>query len=111
MILSRTAGYPAILLDHPSCHPTLADTSATQMQPGLFRTPGIRLEYSGVAHGSGGEEARDVQFYAGEGATDDQRFANGRFLRTIDAPDKYRGHYFLPDRNNFAPRLGLAYDL
>jgi hypothetical protein len=32
-------------------------------------------------------------------------------LPTADAPGKYRNHFYLPDRTNFAPRMGLAYDL
>ncbi len=36
---------------------------------------------------------------------------NGRLLRTVDAPGKYRNRFFLPQRMNFSPRMGLAYDL
>jgi hypothetical protein len=32
-------------------------------------------------------------------------------LRTIDAPGDLRGHYYRPDYEDFAPRLGLTYDL
>ena len=77
----------------------------------LTLTPGLRWEYFGVQSSPGHEKVRDFNFYLGEGSTYYERFANGSVLRTVDAPGKYRGHYFLPDHNNFAPRLGLAYDL
>jgi hypothetical protein len=77
----------------------------------LTLTPGLRWEYFGPSSSPGHEKVRDVNFYPGEGGAYYERFANGAFLRTVDAPGKYRGHYALPDRNNFGPRLGLAFDL
>jgi hypothetical protein len=72
---------------------------------------GLRWEYFGVQSSPGNEKVRDVNFYLGDGATYYERFANGRFLRTVDAPGKYRNHYTTPDRNNFGPRVGVAFDL
>src|SRR5262249_9128683 len=40
-----------------------------------------------------------------------ERFLNGKVLRTADAPGEYRNHYTRPDRNNFGPRAGLAFDV
>jgi hypothetical protein len=40
-----------------------------------------------------------------------EQIANGKILRTVDAPGDLRGHFYLPDYKNFAPRLGAAYDL
>src|SRR5262249_32966093 len=74
-------------------------------------TPGLRWEYFGGQHSSGHERARDVNFYLGEGSTYYQRFANGKFFHVTDAPGDYRDHFTRPDRNNFAPRLGVAVDL
>lgn len=82
-----------------------------KVTPRLTLTPGIRWEFFGRPYSVGHERTRQVNYYLGEGATYFERFANGSFLRTVDAPGKYRGHYALPDRNNFGPRLGLAYDL
>jgi hypothetical protein len=53
----------------------------------------------------------DSNFYVGAGSNYLQQIANGRFLRTVDAPGDLQGHFYLPDFKNFAPRLGLAYDL
>ena len=77
----------------------------------LTLTPGLRWEYFGIPYSTGHEAARQVNFYLGEGATYYERFANGSFFRTTDAPGKYRNHFMLRDRNNFGPRMGLAYDL
>jgi Carboxypeptidase regulatory-like domain len=74
-------------------------------------TPGLRWEYFGVQYSGGHERNRDVNFYLGEGATYSERFANGKFLRVIDAPGEYRNHFIRPDRNNFGPRLGVAIDV
>jgi len=76
----------------------------------LTLTPGLRWEYFGVQSSPGHEKARDINFYVGEGATHYERFVNGKVLRTTDAPGDYRNHYIRPDRNNFGPRLGLAFD-
>jgi hypothetical protein len=77
----------------------------------LTLTPGLRWEYFGVQSSAGHEKARDINFYLGDGANYYERFANGKLLRTTDAPGEYRNHFVLPDRNNFAPRLGLVFDL
>ncbi|HUQ92217.1 MAG TPA: TonB-dependent receptor, partial [Bryobacteraceae bacterium] len=77
----------------------------------LTLTPGLRWEFYGGSSSPGHERVRDVNFYPGEGGDSYMQFANGAFQRTLEAPGKYRGHYVLPDRNNFGPRLGLAFDL
>lgn len=75
----------------------------------LTLSPGLRYEYFGVGHRTGQEKALDASFYYGAGTSVQQRVANGRLLRTVEAPEPYRNHYFLPRRRNLAPRLGLAY--
>src|SRR5471032_2386128 len=62
-------------------------------------------------HSPGAEQAMDSNFYYGPGANIFERIANGSVLPTADAPGKYRNHFYLPDRANFAPRLGLAFDI
>jgi hypothetical protein len=80
-----------------------------KISPRLTLSPGLRYEYFGSGHRTGSEKPLDASFYYGQGNTLYQRIANGRLLRTIDAPGDYRNHYFLPRHRNFAPRLGLAY--
>ena len=77
----------------------------------LTLTPGLRWEYFGVYHSPGAEHALDANFYPASGATALERIAHGRMLRTIDAPGDLRGRFYRPDYNNFAPRLGIAWDV
>jgi hypothetical protein len=77
----------------------------------LTLTPGLRWEYFGVLHSPGAERSLDSNFYPASGASSLQRIANGQMMRTIGASGELRGHFYLPDYRNFAPRLGLAYDL
>jgi hypothetical protein len=81
-----------------------------KMSPRLTLSPGLRYEYFGEQHSTGRERAQDANFYYGPGANIFERIANGSVLPTVDAPGNYRNHFYLPDRNNFAPRLGLAFD-
>jgi hypothetical protein len=77
----------------------------------LTLAPGLRWEYFGVLHSTGAEKPLDANFYFGAGSSFLEQIANGRFFRTIDAPGKYRNHFYLPDYKDFSPRLGLAYDV
>jgi hypothetical protein len=77
----------------------------------LTVTPGLRWEYFGVFHSPGADHPLDANFYPGLGDSYLEQIANGRILRTIDAPGNLRGRFYLPDYRNFAPRLGAAYDL
>jgi carboxypeptidase family protein/TonB-dependent receptor-like protein len=77
----------------------------------LTISPGLRWEYFGQATSPGDEKQLDANFYFGDGSNYFEQIANGRFLRVIDAPEKYKGRFYRPDYNNFGPRFGLAYDL
>jgi Carboxypeptidase regulatory-like domain/TonB dependent receptor-like, beta-barrel/TonB-dependent Receptor Plug Domain len=77
----------------------------------LTLSPGLRWEYLGVLHSAGAEKALDANFYYGTGNNIFERIANGSFATTSNAPGEDKGHFYRPDYNNFAPRLGLAYDL
>jgi len=82
-----------------------------KVNPRLTLIPGLRWEYFGVQSSPEDESVRNVNFYLGQGSSYYERFANGRFLNVADAPGEYRNHFTRPDRNNFAPRLGLAFDV
>ena len=77
----------------------------------LTLSPGLRYEYFGSGHRTGHEKYLEASFYRGNGVNLPEQIANGRLLRTSDAPGKYQNHFFLPRRKNFGPRFGLAYDL
>ena len=82
-----------------------------RVTPRLTLTPGVRWEHFGQIHSPGAEHTLDSNFYPGSGGSLLEQIANGRFLRTVDAPGDLRGHFYLPSYKNFAPRLGIAYDL
>ena len=64
-----------------------------------------------VLHSPSTERVLDANFYLGAGGNALEQIASGQFLRTVDAPGDLRGRFYLPDYKNFAPRLGVAYDL
>src|SRR5450432_593256 len=82
-----------------------------KVSPRLTLSPGLRYEYFGEQHSPGREQALDANFYYGPGANIFEQIANGSVLPTADAPGKYRNHFYLPNRTNFAPRMGLAFDI
>jgi hypothetical protein len=67
---------------------------------------GLRYEYYGVQHNA--DPSLDSNFYLGDGANIFEQIRNGRILRTQDSPI---GELWKPDKNNFAPRLGIAWDI
>lgn len=78
-----------------------------RVTPRVTLNLGLRYEYYGVQHNT--QDPRlDANFYYGPGATQQERIANGRFFA---APDSPIGKLWNPDRNNFAPRLGIAWDM
>jgi hypothetical protein len=82
-----------------------------KIHPRLTLTPGVRWEYFGVFHSVRSEKDLDANFYYGEGNNLYERIRNGKFYRVNEAPGKYKGHFYLPDYKNFAPRMGIAWDI
>jgi outer membrane receptor protein involved in Fe transport len=74
--------------------------------PRLTLNLGVRWEYYGIQHNSAA--ALDSNFYPGAGSNLPQQIAAGA-ISTV--PNSSLGKLWKPDWRNFAPRLGLAYDL
>jgi Carboxypeptidase regulatory-like domain/TonB dependent receptor len=77
-----------------------------RIRPNLTLNLGLRYEYYGVQHNA--DQSLDANFYLGSGATVPEQIANGNVQRAIDSPV---GALWRPDKNNFAPRLGFAWDI
>lgn len=75
--------------------------------PKLTINLGLRYEWYGVQHNAQ-NPALDANFYYGAGETPQLRIRNGRY-NTVPASGV--GGLWRPDNNNFAPRIGFAYDL
>ena len=77
-----------------------------KIKPNLTLNLGIRYEYYGTQHNA--NQNLDSNFYLGEGANVFERIRNGRILLAKDSPI---GKLWAVDKNNFAPRLGIAWDV
>lgn len=78
-----------------------------RIRPRVTLNLGVRYEYYGVQHNTQNPHL-DANFYYGAGSTFQDQIANGRFFA---APDSPIGQLWNPDKNNFAPRLGIAWDM
>jgi outer membrane receptor protein involved in Fe transport len=67
---------------------------------------GVRYEYYGVQHNT--DPSLDSNFYFGPGSSLPAQVRSGQVQR---APDSPIGGLWKPDTNNFAPRLGFAWDV
>ena len=67
---------------------------------------GLRYEYYGVQHNT--DPRLDSNFYLGSGANLYEQVRNGQVML---APDSPVGSLWKPDKNNFAPRVGFAWDV
>jgi outer membrane receptor protein involved in Fe transport len=77
-----------------------------KIKPRLTLNLGLRYEYYGVQHNA--NPGLDSNFYLGSGNNIFERIANGQIMLAKDSPV---GGLWKPDRNNFAPRLGFAWDV
>ncbi|HXU35127.1 MAG TPA: TonB-dependent receptor [Blastocatellia bacterium] len=77
-----------------------------KVKPRLTLNLGVRYEYYGTQHNA--NQALDSNFYFGQGNSIQERIANGQILLAKDAPG---GKLWAVDPNNFAPRLGIAWDV
>ncbi|MEW6131431.1 MAG: TonB-dependent receptor [Acidobacteriota bacterium] len=79
---------------------------AWRIRPTMTLNLGLRYEYFGVQHNAIRE--LDSNFYLGAGSTLQEQIRNGSVQRAIDSSV---GALWNPDRNNFAPRIGIAWDV
>jgi len=77
-----------------------------KIHPRVTLNLGLRWDYFGVQHNK--DPKLDSNFYFGEGATLNERVANGSVQ---SAPDSPIGALWNKDLNNFGPRLGIAWDV
>jgi hypothetical protein len=77
-----------------------------KVRSGFTLNLGIRYEYYGTQHNA--IQSLDSNFYFGSGATIFERIKNGRIMLAQDSPI---GKLWKVDPNNFAPRVGFAWDV
>jgi hypothetical protein len=77
-----------------------------RVRSGLTLNLGLRYEYFGVQHNKFPE--LDSNFYFGSGSTLQERIRNGSVQLAGNSPV---GGLWAPDKNNFAPRVGFAWDV
>jgi hypothetical protein len=79
---------------------------AWRLRPNITLNLGLRYEYYGVQHNK--NPNLDSNFYFGQGSTLAERIAHGGVQIAKDSPV---GGLWAPDKNNFAPRVGFAWDV
>jgi hypothetical protein len=77
-----------------------------RVRPNLVLNLGVRYEYYGVQHNK--NPALDANFYFGAGSTLQEQIRNGSAQIATNSPV---GGLWKPDKNNFAPRIGFAWDV
>lgn len=79
---------------------------AWKVHPRVTLNLGLRYEYYGVQHNS--NPNLDSNFYFGSGSNIFEQIRNGN---VFIAPESPAGGLWKPDKNNFAPRVGFAWDI
>jgi hypothetical protein len=111
------ATVPGLLVDLPVSFPNFSRSNryhewalyfndSWRVRPTVTLNLGLRYEYYGVQHNA--IRSLDSNFYYGPGATLAEQIASGSIQRAEDSPV---GGLWEPDKNNFAPRLGIAWDV
>ncbi|MBA3322791.1 MAG: TonB-dependent receptor [Pyrinomonadaceae bacterium] len=77
-----------------------------RVRPNVTLNLGLRYEYYGVQRNKNRD--LDSNFYFGSGSTLQERIRNGSVQLAEDSPV---GGLWRPDKNNFAPRVGFAWDV
>lgn len=77
-----------------------------RVRPRFTLNLGLRYEYYGVQHNK--NPNLDSNFYFGAGSTLQEQVANGSVQIAANSPV---GGLWKPDKNNFAPRVGFAWDV
>ena len=77
-----------------------------RVRPRLILNLGMRYEYYGVQHNK--DQSLDSNFYFGSGSNIFEQIRNGSVMTT---PESSLGALYAPDKNNFAPRIGFAWDV
>ncbi len=86
---------------------------SVKLMPRLTLTAGVRWEYFGVLHSPSAERFLDANLYLDMVGTPAALTPGGKsvFAQIRDARFARTGNFFNQDYNNFAPRLGLAWDV
>ncbi len=79
---------------------------AIKYTPRLTVNLGLRYEYYGVQHNK--NPNKDSNFFFGPGATLQERIRNGQVLTSPNSPV---GGLYAPDKDNFGPHIGFAWDV
>ncbi len=108
---------PACTLTTPLTSPNLSRSNryhewaayfndSWKVKPRLTLNLGVRYEYYGTQHNA--KQELDSNFYFGSGSNRFEQIANGQIMLAKDSPI---GKLWKPDKNNFAPRVGFAWDI
>jgi len=110
-------GYPGDLIQLPATSPQFSRNNqynefalyvndSWKIHPRLTVNLGLRWDYFGVQHNK--DPRLDSNFYLGSGATTQEQYANGKLMIAEDSP---LGRLWKQDKNNFGPRVGIAWDV
>jgi hypothetical protein len=83
--------------------------NVVKLTPRVSINIGVRYEYFGVPHST--DAGGDTNFYFGPGAGIAERVATGGLRSTQQNPGDLKNLMYRRDRLNFAPSIGLAWDM